>query len=135
MESKIIGNRYVLAVKNLVESSDFYKRKLGFKTLWEGDGWHFLIRDSIKIMIGECQDEKSAHEIGDHSYFAYFETNNVDDLYNEYKLREVRILSDIENKPWGQREFSIQTIDGHRITFGEEISYEIFKNYLEGKKK
>ena len=51
MNSKITGSRYVLAVNNLVTSSDFYKNKLGFQTIWEGGGWHFLIRDNIKIML------------------------------------------------------------------------------------
>jgi catechol 2,3-dioxygenase-like lactoylglutathione lyase family enzyme len=120
MKPKIAGGRYVLAVKNLIKSADFYKNKLGFKTLWEGDGWHFLIRDSVKIMLGECPDERSASEIGDHSYFAYFEVENIDELYDEYKVNKIQILSDIEDKPWGQREFSVQTPDGHRINFGEK---------------
>ena len=122
MSPKIAGARYVLAVKNLKASADFYKIKLGFETLWEGGGWHFLIRDNAKIMIGECPDQPSAFETGDHSYFAYLEIENIDELYHEFKLKAVPILSDIENKPWGQREFSIRTIDGHRIMFGEEIS-------------
>jgi uncharacterized glyoxalase superfamily protein PhnB len=42
-------------------------------------------------------------------------------LYKEYQSKGVEVLSSIENKPWGQREFSIRTIDGHRITFGEEV--------------
>jgi catechol 2,3-dioxygenase-like lactoylglutathione lyase family enzyme len=121
MKSKITGSRYVLAVNNLVTSSDFYKNKLGFQTLWEEGGWHFLIRDDIKIMLGECPDDKPASEINSHSYFAYLEVDNIDMLYNEYQSKGVEILSDIENKPWGQREFSIRTIDGHRITFGEEV--------------
>ncbi|HNV29612.1 MAG TPA: VOC family protein [Cyclobacteriaceae bacterium] len=128
MKSRMKGSRYVLAVKNLKESADFYKSKLGFKTLWAQDGWHFLIRDSVKIMIGECPDEQPASEIGDHSYFAYFEIEKIDDLYQEYKLNNVKVLSDIEDKPWGQREFSIRTIDGHRITFGEEINHEALKD-------
>lgn len=122
MNSKITGNRYVLAVKNLKASADFYKSKLGFTTLWADDGWHFLIRDSVKIMIGECPDERSANEIGDHSYFAYFEIESIDELYNEYAANKVEFLSSMQNKPWGQREFSLKTIDGHRITFGEAIN-------------
>ena len=121
MKSKMTGNRYVLAVNNLAESTDFYKSKLCFKTLWAQDGWHFLIRDNVKIMIGECPDEQSASEIGDHSYFAYLEIENIDNIYNDCKSNDIKILSDIEDKPWGQREFSIRTVDGHRITFGEEI--------------
>ena len=120
MNSKITGSRYVLAVNNLVTSADFYKNKLGFQTLWEEGGWHFLIRDDIKIMLGECPDDKPASEINSHSYFAYLEVDNIDMLYKEYQSKGVEVLSSIENKPWGQREFSIRTIDGHRITFGEE---------------
>jgi uncharacterized glyoxalase superfamily protein PhnB len=72
-------------------------------------------------MLGECPEDISADEIGCHSYFGYVEISKIDELLTEYKARGVEILSDIENKPWGQREFSIKTIDGHRITFGEQI--------------
>ncbi|MFZ6008766.1 MAG: VOC family protein [Bacteroidota bacterium] len=122
MKSNITGSRYVLAVKNLAISADYYKNELGFKTVWQGDGWHFLIRDNVKIMLGECPDEKPAAELGDHSYFAYFEVESIDTLYNEYKAKEVKFLGNIENKPWGQREFAIRTVDGHRITFGEKVA-------------
>lgn len=122
MAGKIAGSRYVLAVNDLTKSADFYKNQLGFQTLWEEGGWHFLVRDSIKLMLGECPDEVPASEINCHSYFAYLEVENVDDLYNEFQSKTVKILSTIENKPWGQREFSIRTIDGHRITLGEETS-------------
>ena len=121
MNSKITGSRYVLAVNNLVTSADFYKTKLGFQTLWEEGGWHFLIRDDVKIMLGECPGDQPASEINSHSYFAYLEVDNIDMLYQEYQSKGVEVLSSIENKPWGQREFSIRTIDGHRITFGEEV--------------
>jgi catechol 2,3-dioxygenase-like lactoylglutathione lyase family enzyme len=121
MKQKMSGSRYVLAVKDLAKSAEFYKTKLGFNTLWDGDGWHFLIRDNVKIMLGECPDERAASELGDHSYFAYLEIGNIDELYKEFKDRKIEVLSDIENKPWGQREFSVRTIDGHRIMFGEEI--------------
>jgi hypothetical protein len=72
-------------------------------------------------MIGECPDDLPAFELGSHSYVAYFEVKNIDGLYREYLLKEVEILSGLQDKPWGQREFSIRTIDGHRINFGEAI--------------
>lgn len=72
-------------------------------------------------MLGECPNEQSASEIGDHSYFAYLEIENIDNFYNDCRSNDIKILSHIEYKPWGQREFSIRTVDGHRITFGEEI--------------
>lgn len=75
----------------------------------------------MNIMLGECPDDRPASEINNHSYFAYVDVENIDELYKEFKLKQVEILSDIEDKPWGQREFSIRTVDGHRITFGEEV--------------
>jgi len=46
---------------------------------------------------------------------------NVDEVYQEFIERRATILSKIENKPWGIREFSVVTPDGHRITFGQVI--------------
>jgi len=124
LQSKIIGTRYVLAVKQLVKSAEYYEKQLGFKTLWSGDGWHFLGREKFIVMLGECADEPSAFETGDHSYFAYIDVENIDELYREYSSKEVDVMSEIADKSWGQREFSIRTIDGHRIMFGEEIKIE-----------
>jgi catechol 2,3-dioxygenase-like lactoylglutathione lyase family enzyme len=120
VQPKITGTRYVLAVKDLVKSADFYKHKLGLKTLWSGEGWHFLQRENFIVMLGECPDQKSAFETGDHSYFAYIDVENIDSFYDEYKSKNVDVR-EIEDKPWGQREFSLTTIDGHRIMFGQGI--------------
>ena len=120
-KAKVIGTRYVLAVKDLKQSADFYQKKLGFKTAWSGQGWHFLSRDHCMIMLGECPEDISASETNNHSYFAYIDVDNVDLLYQEFQSKRIEFLSQPENKPWGQREFGIRTIDGHRIMFGEEI--------------
>ncbi|NJM24849.1 MAG: glyoxalase [Bacteroidia bacterium] len=121
MESAIGNCRYVLAVKDLTASAEFYEKKLGFKTGWSGGGWYFLHRDKFMVMLGECPDDRSAHETRNHSYFAYADVTGIDQLHEEFTANAVEILSAPEDKPWGQREFAIRTIDGHRITFGEEI--------------
>lgn len=118
---KIIGTRYVLAVKNLLKSADYYEKQLGFKTLWsDGGSWQLLYREKFIVMLGECPDDAPAFETANHSYCAYIDVENIDALYNEYRSKEVDI-SEIADETWGQREFSIRTIDGHRIRFGEEI--------------
>lgn len=122
MNSKLSSGRYVLAVQNISASAEFYKSKLGFDTIWEGDGWHFLQRGSIYIMMGECPDDKPAFETGSHSYFAYIDVTGIDELHVELQTAGMPFITAVEDKPWGQREFAIATIDGHRITFGEKIS-------------
>jgi catechol 2,3-dioxygenase-like lactoylglutathione lyase family enzyme len=118
---KITGTRYVLAVKDLSKSAEYYQDQLGFASLWREGGWQLLFREKFIVMLGECSDDRSAFETANHSYFAYIDVENIDGLYQEYCSKEVEILSEIGNRPWGQREFSIRTIDGHRIMFGEEI--------------
>lgn len=117
---KITSTRYVLAVKDLKKSANYYINQLGFKTWWSGEGWHFLRRGNFMVMLGECPDDRSAFETRNHSYFAYIDIENIDLLYNEYLLKDIE-MGTLEDKPWGQREFAITTIDGHRIMFGEEI--------------
>jgi uncharacterized glyoxalase superfamily protein PhnB len=119
---KILKTRYVLAVQNLAKSVDYYKSTLGFQTIWEdGIGWHCLGRDGWEVMLGECRDDKSAFELANHSYYAYINVDNVDDLHKELASRGCDITHRLQTKSWGQREFGITTIDGHRIMFGETV--------------
>ena len=45
----------------------------------------------------------------------------VDQLYEEVSVRGAEVISQPTTEPWGLREFSIRTPDGHRIRFGEPI--------------
>jgi uncharacterized glyoxalase superfamily protein PhnB len=117
----IVGARYVLAVKDLKKSAQYYQEQLGFVTNWAYDGWHQLQREKFIVMLGECTDDRSAFETRNHSYFAYIDMENIDALYEEYRLKDIEFISKLEDKPWGQREFGIRTIDGHRIMFGQAV--------------
>jgi uncharacterized glyoxalase superfamily protein PhnB len=122
MNSKITGHRYVLAVQNLEKSAAFYEEKLGFTTDWKIGGWQQLYRDSCYVMLGECPDDRSAFETRNHSYFAYLDVQNIDALYEELQSKGVEIMYPLGDKPWGQREFGICTVDGHRMMFGQTIN-------------
>ncbi len=71
-------------------------------------------------MLGECSDEMTAEETGNHSWFAHALVENVDEVYAEFIERGAQILSPMANKSWGIRDFSVVTPDGHRIVFGQE---------------
>jgi catechol 2,3-dioxygenase-like lactoylglutathione lyase family enzyme len=119
--SKLIGSRFVLAVKNLAASKAFYCDVLGFvEEPIRADGWAFLRRDDVAVSLGECPDGPAASEIGDHSYMAYLLVDDARGLCEAIRNQGGAILSDVADKPWGMREFLIRTIDGHRICFGQE---------------
>ena len=120
-ERKVVHTRHVLAVKDLNIETEYYIDKLGFDRDFTAPGWEFLSFGDFKVMLGECSDEMTAEATGNHSWFAHALIENVDEVYQEFIDRGAVILSSIESKPWGIREFSVVTPDGHRITFGQLI--------------
>ena len=118
-ERKVTGTRHVLAVKDLKLEADYYLDKLGFERDFTAPGWEFLSFGDFKVMLGECSDEMTAEETGNHSWFAHALVENVDDIYQEFIDRGAKILSPIADEPWGIRDFTVVTPDGHRIVFGQ----------------
>jgi len=120
-DRKVVHTRHVLAVKDLKIETDYYTEKLGFTHDFSAPGWEFLSFGIFKVMLGECADEMTAEATGNHSWFAHALVENVDEVYEEFLGRGAQILSPISDKPWGIREFSVVTPDGHRIAFGQLI--------------
>ena len=118
--ARLEGIRLILAVRNLRTATDFYVNALGFRRDFgdESDGWSWLSRDSVRVGLGECPDVVPASQLGDHSYVGYVNVDDIDGLYAELVSRGVSIRIPPETKPWGMREFGLETPDGHRMTFG-----------------
>lgn len=121
-ERKVVHTCHVLAVKDLAVSAAYFTEKLGFDRDFTAPGWEFLSFGEFKVMLGECSDAFWARETGDHSWFAHCLVENVDEVYQEITNLGAVILSPIADKPWGIREFSTVTPDGHRIVFGQLIA-------------
>ena len=83
--ARLEGTRLVLAVRNLRTATDFYVNALGFRRDFgdESDGWSWLSRDNVRVGLGECTDAMPANELGDHSYVAYVNVDDIDGLYAE----------------------------------------------------
>ena len=121
--AEIINSWCVLAVRDLLVSTKYYMDALGFiKEPIDAPGWSFLTRDKFRVILGECSAEKPASELGNHSYFAYWNVDAIDEFYREISQRGALVTSQPANKPWGLREFTLTTPDGHRITCGETIT-------------
>ena len=111
--------RYVIAVHDLERSAQYYRDVLGFEVRTPGDsGWRFFVRGQCFIMAGECRDALPPAELGDHSYFAYMEVDDIDSLHAAVLAKGAVLIKDLRDESWGMREFGIRTVDGHRIMFG-----------------
>ena len=117
----VLWTRHVLAVPDLAKEKDYYIHKLGFVDDFPVPGWAFLSFGDFKVMLGECPDDVPARDTGCHSWYAHVVVENVDEVYADFIARGANILSRIDDKPWGIREFSVITPDGHRIAFGQMI--------------
>lgn len=114
--------RYVIAVHDLDRSARYYREVLGFEVRELGDpGWRVFVRDACVIMAGECPDALDPHDLGDHSYFAYLEVDEIDALYGRVTANGATPIKPLQDEPWGMREFGIRTVDGHRIMFGRRV--------------
>jgi uncharacterized glyoxalase superfamily protein PhnB len=121
--ARLLNSRCVLAVRDLASATRFYIDILGFKRDFgdESDGWSFLSRDAFQVMLGHCADAIPASELGDHSYYAYVIVDDVDAYYEEIVGRGAKVRTPPQSKPWGLREFPLETPEGHRMTFGQVI--------------
>src|SRR4051812_12441404 len=82
--ARIVNLRSVLAVRDLQAATRYYVDVLGFtREPIDAAGWSFLTRDSVRVMLGECATERPATDIGDHSYVAYWNVDDVDQFYTE----------------------------------------------------
>jgi predicted enzyme related to lactoylglutathione lyase len=114
----ITQTRFVIAVPDLQKSSSFYRDVLGFTIHTIPDpGFLFYTSGACTIFAGQCPDALSPFDLGDHSYFAYLEIDDIDSYYSSVQSKGAKISKSIRNEPWGMREFGVVTADGHRIMF------------------
>ena len=75
---KIRNIRHVLAVNDLVISTEYFLSKLGFERDFSGGGWEFLSFGDFQVMLGECPNEVPASKTNNHSYFPHFLVDDAD---------------------------------------------------------
>ncbi len=112
---------YVLAVPQLERSSAFYRDVLGFGIREMAPGWLLYVKDSCRIMAGECPDAIPPRDLGDHSYFGYLVVDRVDEYHQRALAAGAEIVKPLRDEPWGMREFGLRTSDGHRLMIGSDL--------------
>lgn len=115
----------VLPVADLKATIKYYKTKLGFSEEWfwedtdAGCGRNelFMLFNLNPELLQAIQSAAAPFEI-------IWIVEQVDVIYKEYTQKELAIISEPENKPWGMREFAIKDINGYTIRIAEPIENE-----------
>jgi len=122
---RVSKTRFVIAVHDLQKSAAFYRDVLGFSVHTILDpGFLFYVSGNCTIFAGQCPNALSPADLGDHSYFAYLEIDEIDSFYDSLRAKGAQICKPIRDEPWGMREFGVVTADGHRIMFASATSLE-----------
>lgn len=123
-----------LSVTNLEESLKFYKT-IGFKVEYDRpeNKFAFLSLGEIQFMLQELSNNEKwnvgslKYPFGNGINFQ-LEVDNLDEIYNNLKNSNYKIIFDIEenwyrqdNKLLGNKEFLIQDPDGYLLRFFEDL--------------
>ena len=124
-----------LAVRNMKQTIQFYRDSLGFKigmTFPDTDNPEYadLSKDGMVIMFILAQNvdigAKEKLGIGVNLYMQI--NGDIDEYYSELKNKGVKIIVDIKDEPYGIRDFTVEDVDGYKLTFNQ-ISKAI-KNHM-----
>ena len=101
-----------------------FGRNVGFKgglAIWQ--------RDYALNLIFQEKDQEI--KVGANNSEIYFETKDLDDLY-ERLAGKVRVIHSIREHPWGQRAFRVYDPDNHVIEFAESMESVVLRLHIEG---
>ncbi|GAA4058957.1 VOC family protein [Streptomyces shaanxiensis] len=70
------------------------------------------------IMLGSHKPGSASWSLQPGTFGAYVVTEHVDDLHRRLKDADVKIIREIEDQPYGSREFAIADPEGNKWSFG-----------------
>jgi uncharacterized glyoxalase superfamily protein PhnB len=117
----------ILGVQNVLDAVEFFCEKLGFsrplKLYGPADSPIYAIvsRGSVSVHLQLQRRPVSATPRDNDDGDGYFRVEDADALRAEFIANGVRLHRDIQDEPYGFRDFTIETPQGHRLSFGSPI--------------
>jgi ribosomal protein S18 acetylase RimI-like enzyme len=106
----------IFAAYDLDQTLAYYRDVLGFEIAWswgEPASMAAVRMGGINIMIALIPS--LAERIRGHQH--WLNIKDVDALYEMHRTRQARIFSEIEDKPWGFREYTVEDPNGYHLRF------------------
>ena len=113
----LTGSEPILAVADVRAAIGFYRDVLGFDSdwTWEDPPTFGGVRLGRLHVMFNLQPELAAKVEGhQHAFFC----DAIDELHARHRAANAPIISDIENKPWGLREYTVRDPSGYHLRFG-----------------
>ncbi|MGV8137177.1 MAG: bleomycin resistance protein [Mangrovibacterium sp.] len=110
-----------LPMRDKTATRDFYISKLDFHQFGsvDYDGYLMVQKEGIQIHFFEFKELNTEENYGQ----VYIRTDDIDNLYQSLLEKKIAIHPNapLEEKPWGQKEFSLLDPDNNLLTFGQSI--------------
>jgi len=115
-----------LAIRDMKETIEFYKNSLGFKmelVFPDADNPEYadLSKDGMCLMFIPAENAGIGSEeklgVGVNLYMQI--DGDIDEYYDELKKRGVKIAVEIKDEPYGIRDFTVEDINGYKLTFNQ----------------
>lgn len=119
----------LILVENIKYSREFYEKILKQKVKYDF-GVNVSFEDGFAIHLNEHFQEVAKVKViskGANNFELYFETENIDGIFEELKSNKVEFLHEIEEQPWGQRVIRFYDPDKHIVEIGEAMESVIFR--------
>jgi hypothetical protein len=126
--AKLTGSAPVLLVRDVVAAASHYRDVLGFAcgpSFGEPPSFVILQRDGLHLMLKQADDARHVvphWTVSPKLCDVYFWVSDADALHAEFVARGAKIDYGPCDQPYGCREFGVQDLDGHDISFGQAIS-------------
>lgn len=128
MPARALSVAPVLLVRDVRASVAYWREKVGFETdriYGEPPGFAMPTRDGVTLMLLQAPSDRELPlpnwRVADKSNDAYVWVDDAAALYDELLRRGAAIDYTLYDTPWGTREFGIQDLDDHDITFGQVL--------------
>jgi ribosomal protein S18 acetylase RimI-like enzyme len=113
----MINSTVIFAASDIDATLAYYKDVLGFDSTWTyGDPPVFGSATKGGVTITFNLQPELAAKIRGHQHGVRVE--DIDDLYRQHISRGAKIVSDIEDQPWGIREYIVEDLNGYHLRFG-----------------
>lgn len=112
----VTGSSPIFATADVSEAVRFYTEVLGFTSSWTwGDPPTFAGASWGKVSVMFALSPELVGRVEGQCH--WFDVEDVNALYAQHLERGAMIVSPIEDKPWGKREYTVRDINGYDLRF------------------
>jgi catechol 2,3-dioxygenase-like lactoylglutathione lyase family enzyme len=127
----------VFFVQDVDRSKEFYTNILGQKitmnlgrnVVFEGG---LAIWEANYALNTIFSDKAKNVKVGGNNVEIYFESSNLEEVYQKLENNNVKLLNPITEAPWGQKTFRVYDPDNNIIEFGEPMPAVVIRLHQKG---